>query len=80
MTKVAVANVGSNPTRTTKIKNMLLQTTFCDPPKATEYDEIIKEYERKLLLTDNWSIVLACKVESKSYPTDKWGILLLRNN
>lgn len=57
---------------------MWLQIVFCKPPKETDNEKIISEYTEMLTLQRGWSVITACKVNSETYPTDKWGVVLLR--
>jgi len=59
---------------------MWLQVVFCNQPKETEHDKILLEYTKILNLQKSWSVITAQKVENKTYPTDKWGVVLLRED
>jgi len=59
---------------------MWIQIVFCKPPKETEEEKIVLEYTEMLNLSKGWSVITAYKVESDNFPTDKWGVVLLRDD
>ena len=59
---------------------MWIQIVFCKPPKETEDEKIILEYTEMLNLSEGLSVITASKVESENFPTEKWGVVLLRDD